>query len=380
MRRSDLANLMRPFPEDEEPRPEQALQVLGIPFPAWSELAAQVFHDFAEAAPYGVSWWAPHPGTRRRILISDQLFCCLASVSDNMTEAALHWLEYQDASERDSERLVDAVKVTASGVFIDPPRARHVYDQLCPTFVRMNLAGMVRSLASALDCLAGVITGVAALPLSILKADLKFARAALQRIDATANPGAKAQAEFGAQLETAIADAGPEGWLDWTLDLRNMLVHRGRRLEIGQYVPRQPILLGPDGQPVPRVRRVARLPRDPGRSDVEVFLSNPQETILSEETDETLNGLINSTRALLDAIAGPLSALWTWRRSNAAALVQPASQWKDGPSSVSTNFKGYKPSATQFQPGLGSVHPDTARRIHAAALDDASRPRWSAFD
>jgi hypothetical protein len=213
-----------------------------------------------------------------------------------------------------------------------------------------------------------------------LKADLKFARAALLRIDATANPGAGAQAALGVQLETAIVSAGPEGWLDWALDLRNMLVHRGRRLEIGQYVLRQPILLGPDGQPVPRVRRVAQLPRDPGRSDVEVFLSNPKETVLSEEADETLIGLLGSTRVLLEAIAAHLSDLWTWRRTNATTLVQPTSQWKDGPSNVSTNFKGYKPSATSFQPGLGSMHTDTARRIHAAALDDASRSLWRTFD
>jgi hypothetical protein len=34
---------------------------------------------------------APDSGTSRRILISDRLYCRLASVAGNMTEAALHW-------------------------------------------------------------------------------------------------------------------------------------------------------------------------------------------------------------------------------------------------------------------------------------------------
>ena len=35
-------------------------------------------------APYGVGWWAPHPGTSRRILMSDLLYACTASVSTNL--------------------------------------------------------------------------------------------------------------------------------------------------------------------------------------------------------------------------------------------------------------------------------------------------------
>jgi hypothetical protein len=31
-------------------------------------------------------------------------------------------------------------------------------------------------------------------------------------------------------LEQVEADVGPEGWLDWLLGMRNMLIHRGRRI------------------------------------------------------------------------------------------------------------------------------------------------------
>ena len=118
------------------------------------------------------------------------------------------------------------------------------------------------------------------------------------------------QAQFAVRLEAGIAATGTPGWLDWTLDLRNMLVHRGRRMEYGQFVPRTPSLYGADGQSVLRARRVAHLPRDPGRSDVEVFLDTPWTLVLTEDSERTLQGLINSTKALLEATAKDLLEVW----------------------------------------------------------------------
>jgi hypothetical protein len=63
------------------------------------------------------------------------------------------------------------------------------------------------------------------LPESILMADFKRARKKIAAIDPTKHAGTKAQTDLGAALEQAIAGAGPTGWLDWILDLRNMLVH-----------------------------------------------------------------------------------------------------------------------------------------------------------
>jgi hypothetical protein len=99
--------------------------------------------------------------------------------------------------------------------------------------------------------------------MSTLKADFDKARAKLAKIKGALNVGTNLQAQFAAQLEAAISAAGLQGWLDWTLDFQNMLVHRGRRFELGQYLPITPVLLGPDGQLVPRARRVAHLPVTP---------------------------------------------------------------------------------------------------------------------
>lgn len=296
-----------------------------------------------------------------------------------MTEAGLHWLEYLGASDRDNARLADAVKLGPSGPTISPPRSRNALEQLCPEFIRIHQAGIIRALASTLDCLAGVIIGVAAMPLGILRADFGKVRAVLAKIDGAVNAGANMQAQLAAQLEAAIAAAGPQGWLDWTLDFRNMLVHRGRRIELGQYLPVEPVLFGADGQPVPRARRVSHLPRDPGRSDVEVFLDMPWNTVLHEEGQRTLQGLMNSTTQLVQTMAPHLLNLWQWRRNHPGDLRQTAEQWKNGPSTQSTGFNGYAPGSLVLEPSMGMMHPITARRFHAAALDDQARPQWATF-
>ncbi len=47
------------------------------------------------------------------------------------------------------------------------PHPRSPFEQLGPDFVRIHCAGIVRALASVLDCLAGAIVGVAAVWLLI---------------------------------------------------------------------------------------------------------------------------------------------------------------------------------------------------------------------
>jgi hypothetical protein len=344
MRPTDLARLNAPYPEDDTDPPEAAaMAALGMELPHWTTLETDIFADFTEQPPYGIGWWAPDPGTSRRILIADQLYCCTVSVAGNMTEAALHWLEFLDAADRDTARFADAVQIENGRPIISAPRPRSALDQLAPELVRVHYAGIVRALASALDCLAGVVIGVAALPMSILRADFDKARNNLNRIAGAANDGEKMQAQFAAMLEAAIAAAGPPGWLKWTLDLRNMLVHRGRRFEYGQFVPRSPLLYGADSQRLLRARRVTHLPRDPGRSDVEVFLDTPWTLVLTEEDEWTLQGLIGSTKALLEATAKDLLNLWCWRRDHPASLRQPTAQWPNGRSTQSTGFNGYAP-------------------------------------
>src|SRR5260370_40908799 len=123
--------------------------------------------------------------------------------------------------------------------------------------------------------------------------------------------------------EAIIVAAGPEGWVDWTLDLRNMLVHRGRRLEHGQFVPRMPFLYGHDAQPLVRIRKVTHLPRDPARSDVEVSLDPLHTLVLSEDVEQTLTGLLTSTMTLIDMIGSELCERGNSRPENPRSPPPP---------------------------------------------------------
>jgi hypothetical protein len=140
------------------------------------------------------------------------------------------------------------------------------------------------------------------------------------------------------------------------------------------------VLYGADAQPVLRSRRIAHLPLDPGRSDIEVFLSTPNNLVLAEDAEQTLSGIMKSTSCLIETFAHSLRELWRWRRDHPTDLVQPRDQWKNGPSAESTGFKGYAPSGVPFDPGLAMIHPDVARRFHTAAVHDQARRQWAGFD
>src|SRR5881227_1994169 len=106
MNSSDMARLSQPLSGGPDRSGRALAAALGVEIPTWDTLEERIFADLTGDVPYGVGWWAPHPGTSRRILISDQLYACTASVHDNLIEAGIHWLEFLDYSDRESDRLV----------------------------------------------------------------------------------------------------------------------------------------------------------------------------------------------------------------------------------------------------------------------------------
>lgn len=142
MRSCDLTRLNQPYPKDAEPGNGLALSALGIPLRRWQELEALILADFVQQSPYGIGWWAPHPGTSRRILIADQLYACVTSVSANMTEAVLHWLEYQDFAERDSDLYADIVQMRDGQIEFSLPRPKNAMEELSREMVTLHIAGI----------------------------------------------------------------------------------------------------------------------------------------------------------------------------------------------------------------------------------------------
>ena len=381
MRSSDIIRLSQPYGGDPDvPTPGPA-SVLDVAMPTLDELLAAILADLSTDSPYGIGWWAPHPGTALRILISDQLYSCTESVSTNMIEAALHLLELGDYTDRHSDRMANCLTIIDGRLSVKAPRPNNPLEELGIQILRMHVVGVARAVAGALDCLAGTIIGVIAVPQPILKADFDRVRRHFRKLTTNVrSEGERVQATFADKLEHLINLAGPPGWLDWELEFRNMLVHRGRRIELGQFIPREPMLYGPSGEPIPRIRVVTHLPRDPGRSDVEVLREPSRVSVLAEDADQTLKGLLKSTKSLIDGVASALLEVWNWRRAHPSSLTQPKEQWPEGVSTKSTGFPGYAPGFYQFNPDLGMTHPVIARRMGAAALYDESRSQWDTFD
>ena len=383
MRPADIARLSQRYPDG--PDRNTITRALGVQTPNWETLERLVFNDFTTEPPYGIGWWAPHPGTSRRILISDQLYACTTSVSTNLIEAGLHWLELLDAVDREDTFQADAIQIVDGQPQVCARPRLTPLESLALDMVRLHQVGVARALSGALDCAAGTIIGVMALPLSILKAGFIGVQRYFVRRPAATTAGETRQEQFAIQLTETIGRVGPAGWLDWVLNFRNMLVHRGRRIEIGQFVSREPVLCDASGRPILRARVVTHLPLEPDRSDMDVHREPDLPPVLTEDVRQTLEGSMRSVCALVEALGEQLAAEWEWRKEHPAELSQPQAQWPRVGDTATANrqppFAGYAPGSHTYTPEMFvDCHPDMARRLLAAALMDHQRHEWRGFD
>ena len=376
MRSSDIARLSSYIAHGLDANPETR-SALDMPLPNIHHLEQAIFEDLKESSPFGISWWDPSLSPSLRILVSDQLYVCTGSAADNLIEAKLHWLEFLDWKDRDDALI--PIEVRNGGPWPGAPRRSNPLQVLTPKILDLHIVGAIRALASALDCLSGTIVAIVALPTNILKADFKGVRRKLinvrNREASNRTKNEEIQVQLSKVIDGLIDQHGPPGWVEWMLDYRNMVVHRGRRLHFGQILPSR--VLGSDGR-VARAMRHTYLPRDPARSDVEVLRDDASVSgsSLTEDARSTLEGLIDSTSRLVDSTAAELDRIWAWRRQNPTAIVHPESQW--GETARSTGFVGYRPGESQvdFSQTILHMHPDMGVRLRAAALDDANRHLW----
>ena len=375
---TDIERLNKEYPAGE-PREGRLARALRVDVPIWRELGNEILDDLDEHV-FGVGWWAPHPGTSRRILISDYLYNCVRSVDTGLVEARLHLTEAMDAWERDSDFYARTVSLTRDrNLKVEMPERKRPLDEITSAMAMLHSVGFIRSIAGALDCFGASVIGVMALRTNLLRADLDSARRALAAV-AGVNQGERLQAQFGAALEVLIEGARPSGWFRWVVDLRNTLIHRGRRLQMSELRPMPSGLVGPDGRPVIRTDVIHQLPRDPGRSDVEMFLDAAHAPVLTESAEMTLLGVLDSTLRLIAEGGGLLLDAWRSRRGSPALLPQPREQWPAGPSTETAGFDGYAPGSMPYNPTQLRSDATLVRRMLAASLGDAAIGAWATFD
>lgn len=379
MTRDESERLQRPYTDEEKRDHERLARALGARAAAARDLTLAIAADL-DADRYGIGWWAPHPGTIRRILISDYLYLSSDSISTNLLEAKFHLAEARSAAEDEERRWTSSVIIDPRGALrVRHPAPSCPADDLVELRRSAHVVACVRALASVLDCLAATVVGVLALPIGIFKAKYRVVvRDHLRR-----SVGDGLQARAARRLVDAIGAAGPAGWDNWVLAYRNMLVHRGRRMWMNQLVPAGAGIVAPGGETLFSPHVIPQLPNEPGRSDVEVLRDAGEEAFgLTENGWRTLEGAFHSTNDLVDTAAAILLETWRSRRSSPEALKQPGEQWskakpqEDDPGA----FVGYMPGSVPANPRQLHANELLWKRLQAASLDDAHRHRWAAFD
>ena len=144
MRSTDIARLCVPYSEDcsSNDPDANAMAAMEMDLRECRRLECSILADFAEEPPFGIGWWAPSPGTSRRILIANQLYACARSVPENMLEAALHWLEFLDYEDRESARFANAVHIESGQLHFSIPRPHTSLEHLSSGLVKIHLVGL----------------------------------------------------------------------------------------------------------------------------------------------------------------------------------------------------------------------------------------------
>ncbi len=373
MRREEMELLSQPYTQPKDAgRDRRFGSSIGADIPSANGLVTEIFSDL-DTDSFGISWWTSLP-VQERILISDYLYQCADGIETNLAEAKLHYWEILDAREKENKRTIDMLQWDQHGnVRPNMPPSKAPIDDLYKHLEGLHICGFFRAIGSSLDCLGGAILGVLALPFSLRWNDLDKAQKTLKKITAPQNPGEELQVEFRDFFQEVKTSSGPEDWLEWATQYRNMYIHRGRRSTFNNIIGNDAGRLDADGYLIPRVITTLHLAKYPDKSDAEAMVLG--DVTLNEDANVTLKGLFKSCRDLEEIICERLISIWVKRRSNPSLLEQPLSQWSK--ESKSCTFDGYEPDTPELRYDMRVSHPILHRRALAASvLTDAHRRLW----
>jgi hypothetical protein len=361
MRKTDLSRLQKPYPDSLSPEEPALLRLgdaLGLDLAAPSLLYEAILADL-NTHVRGIGWWENYQQVDRqtRILLSDYLVACAEAVPDNLIEAQVERLELDHAVEDFGKWIARGIAPGRPGKPVPPPRG--AYEELSYRRVQTHLTGMVRAWGSALDCVGGCIVGVAGLPTNLVRTDRDDARKALVK----EAPGNSVLAKLLADLDRAEDDAGPAGWRQWIVDMRNTVVHRGRRTIVwNANVGRA----GLDGFTI-------QLPVSPALTDVDavVHAGGYIASTYQAPAGDVLDRLSQTVNTYVNTVAALLVELWLARRADPSLLAQSPRQWKQPTGLINPvpTFRGFPDLAEATTPPTSlNVGSDAYLRLEAAGL------------
>jgi hypothetical protein len=364
MREEDLERFRMAFHEDEDPESAIA-RAMGIEISSVSSLAREIVDDL-DGTKGGIGWWTGSGMSgENRVIVSDYLVAVVRSLTTNLIEANLHLGESVEAWDDIEFRARD--QMNASGTPVPIPRSPE--DLLSQYVAPLHVNGMLRALASTVDCLAGAIIGVLGLPFDIQTASWQ----ALPRAESDVwRQLTNEQRRILMEIADDVKSAGPSDWLSWLFEMRNVLVHRGRRFVI--YKSR---MMG-DGRLVLVTSQLGNLvvleyllPARPKEPDAQIWRNvGPNESLLTEPAIVTTRGLLRSVNMLTESVAQRLLGMWRMRRTNPGLIQQPFEQLKKQAASRAVAFRGYEPGTSSVSVELMTANVEFATRLAAASVGD----------
>lgn len=323
----------------------------------------------------GVAWWLGLD-VGRNILIGDYLIGLTESADVNLTQAAMHLAEaVRIEAAHDMNTLRNMRAAAARGRRFGP--WSEDYDNQA-VILAGHEAGFFRAVGSVLDNLAGIVVGTVGIPTDIV-------RASWTRVAAGASPRTRTKkqsndwaalppehqehiAAFAGELADRSA-AGRPDWIQWALDVRNMLVHRASRLAV-QVQDAQ----SSTGFAHPR-------PKHPAQTHAESLarMSSLADHLVGRDTETIFDSVFTDLTNLGTFVASACVEHWDARRQNERLHHQPRSQW---PRLRQGDERRYTPPGPQvhFRGVNGLVlNPATADRFRNAHLGDGDRKLWRSW-
>jgi hypothetical protein len=319
----------------------------------------------------GCAWWHEY-GLEHDVLIgiTDYLWGLLLAVENNLQTAAIHLAELKQLRYTDDLWIMRVARQPEANF------RRSGIDALRRSKIDAHVVGVLRSVGSVLDTLAGVVIAVGGFKADLVMADSR----SLLPLDAGPDyPGTKGRKAFGLSAQalepadpqgsllratrSSFLAAGPTGWVEWATWSRNDVVHRADRNDVLVLIDE---------------RTLARpLPRQPKHLEAHAYRTSESldEMVLTEDSLTTLSGVVGSINAAVTGTMTACTELWRRRRADPALIEQPATQWKTGGSPSNAVFEGYEPGSAVAPTGaFVSTSPTVSRRWQAAQVLDHHRP------
>ncbi len=352
---------------------------------AADRFTTEVDNDIDYSAHGGVRWWKNSLGKDNAGLLTSYLDALVKGVTQSIDDAIFSIDEFAESQKR--------WNYTASQLMTAGQKWN--LDFLRSTYGNPKLERRTRLMTMHSEqCLSNLVTAqdrIGALALIVAGWDFKrdtvlkaawnqFAGAAKKLNPAELSAGSTPKAitkdpdVSAALLKLAYIpehsdDYGPCEWLKWLRETRNSQIHRARSL--------RPVLHEENRDGSYFYHNVFW--KDPSRFFIQSLASRDQpyrkkerglySLLLVRDPVEVMQGLYESTCAMLSDLFIHLTGLWVARRKAPGAVPQPLSQWPDLGSKVSWCFDGYG-RELKVRPGTVVLNPSDSRLLRVAGVFD----------